>query len=86
MNHHHKTNQESAMLTLHPQYVIDENQQQQAVILPIAEWRQLQQRLLQQPLSDTQQPQRRIAGLHAGVAAIANDFDAPLSDAFWSGE
>lgn len=28
----------------------------------------------------------RIAGLHAGAARIADDFDAPLPDAFWLGD
>jgi PHD/YefM family antitoxin component YafN of YafNO toxin-antitoxin module len=29
------------MFTLHPQYVIDENQRKSAVILPLAEWEQI---------------------------------------------
>jgi prevent-host-death family protein len=32
------------------------------------------------------QSQRRRAGLSEGVAVIAQDFDAPLPDAFWLGE
>lgn len=28
----------------------------------------------------------RIAGLHEGQARIADDFDAPLPDAFWLGQ
>jgi hypothetical protein len=28
----------------------------------------------------------RIAGLHAGTTWVSDDFDEPLSDAFWSGE
>jgi prevent-host-death family protein len=28
---------------------------------------------------------RRIAGLHAGMGWISDDFDAPLSDEFWAG-
>lgn len=28
----------STMATFHPQYVVDENQRPQAVILPVAEW------------------------------------------------
>jgi antitoxin (DNA-binding transcriptional repressor) of toxin-antitoxin stability system len=28
----------------------------------------------------------RIPGLHAGAWMIANDFDAPLPDDFWTGE
>jgi hypothetical protein len=33
-----------------------------------------------------QQPRRRIAGLGRGTIVIAEDFDEPLSDAFWLGE
>lgn len=29
--------------------------------------------------------QARIAGLHAGTIQVADDFDAPLSDEFWTG-
>ena len=28
----------------------------------------------------------RIAGLHAGMIEMADDFDAPLPDNFWTGE
>jgi prevent-host-death family protein len=28
---------------------------------------------------------RRIAGLHAGMGWISDDFDAPLPDEFWAG-
>jgi antitoxin (DNA-binding transcriptional repressor) of toxin-antitoxin stability system len=30
--------------------------------------------------------QPRIPGLHAGMIEIADDFDAPLPDDFWTGE
>ena len=30
--------------------------------------------------------QTRIPGLHAGAWTIADDFDAPLPDDFWTGE
>jgi hypothetical protein len=33
-----------------------------------------------------QQPCQRIAGLGNGTIVIAEDFDAPLSEAFWLGE
>jgi prevent-host-death family protein len=36
--------------------------------------------------SDQPRPQRRSAGLSEGAAIIADDFDAPLPDAFWLGE
>ncbi len=29
------------MVTLHPQYVVDENQERKAVLLPVAEWEQI---------------------------------------------
>ena len=29
--------------------------------------------------------QTRVAGLHAGAITITPDFDAPLSDEFWTG-
>ncbi len=29
------------MIKLHPQYVVDENQQRKAVLLPLAEWEQI---------------------------------------------
>lgn len=29
---------------------------------------------------------KRVAGLHAGSAQIAPDFDAPLPDGFWTGK
>jgi PHD/YefM family antitoxin component YafN of YafNO toxin-antitoxin module len=29
------------MVTVHPQYVVDENQHPQAVLLPVAEWQQV---------------------------------------------
>lgn len=32
------------------------------------------------------QPARRIAGLHAGLTWVSDDFDAPLPDSFWLGE
>jgi antitoxin (DNA-binding transcriptional repressor) of toxin-antitoxin stability system len=31
-------------------------------------------------------PFKRVAGLHAGLVDIADDFDAPLPDSFWLGE
>ena len=30
--------------------------------------------------------QPRIAGLHPGAIQTSDDFDAPLSDAFWTGD
>jgi hypothetical protein len=33
-----------------------------------------------------QQPRQRIAGLGKGTIVIAEDFDAPLPDAFWLGD
>ena len=30
-------------------------------------------------------PSQRIAGLHAGMAWMSDDFDAPLPDEFWLG-
>ena len=33
-----------------------------------------------------QQPRQRIAGLGKGTIVIADDFDAPLPEAFWLGE
>lgn len=33
------------MLVIHPQFVIDENQRPQAVLLPVAEWEQIVERL-----------------------------------------
>lgn len=33
-----------------------------------------------------QQPRRRIAGLGKGTIVIADDFDAPLPEAFWLGD
>ena len=33
-----------------------------------------------------QQPTQRIAGLGEGTIVIAEDFDAPLPEAFWLGE
>jgi hypothetical protein len=33
------------MLVVHPQYVVDENQQPQSVILPVAEWKQIVEEL-----------------------------------------
>ena len=32
------------------------------------------------------QPRQRLAGLGQGTIVIADDFDAPLPDAFWLGE
>ena len=29
---------------------------------------------------------QRQAGLHAGLVSVADDFDAPLDDAFWLGQ
>lgn len=29
---------------------------------------------------------RRVAGLHAGAASMAEDFDAPLPEEFWLGD
>jgi len=29
------------MITIHPQYVVDENEQKSAVILPVAEWERI---------------------------------------------
>lgn len=29
---------------------------------------------------------KRIAGLHAGAVKMTPDFDAPLSDTFWTGD
>jgi antitoxin (DNA-binding transcriptional repressor) of toxin-antitoxin stability system len=31
-------------------------------------------------------PKRRIAGLHPGSMTTTDDFDAPLSDEFWTGK
>jgi PHD/YefM family antitoxin component YafN of YafNO toxin-antitoxin module len=33
------------MLTIHPQYVVDENQRPQAVLLPLAEWERIVEEL-----------------------------------------
>jgi hypothetical protein len=33
------------MVTIHPQFVIDENQRRQAVILPVAEWERVVEEL-----------------------------------------
>lgn len=33
----------------------------------------------------TDTPAQRIAGLHAGMAWVSDDFDAPLPDEFWLG-
>jgi len=33
------------MLPLHPQYVVDENQRPQAVLLPVAEWERIVEEL-----------------------------------------
>jgi antitoxin (DNA-binding transcriptional repressor) of toxin-antitoxin stability system len=30
-------------------------------------------------------PQKRVAGLHAGMAWVSDDFDAPLPDDLWLG-
>lgn len=35
------------------------------------------------PVTDT--PSKRVAGLHAGMAWVSDDFDAPLPDEFWMG-
>jgi hypothetical protein len=44
-------------------------------------------RVLEEAEAQTEkQPHRRIAGLGKGTIAIADDFDAPLPDAFWLGE
>ena len=32
------------------------------------------------------QPTHRVAGLHAGLTWISDDFDDPLPDSFWLGE
>ncbi|QTR47798.1 DUF2281 domain-containing protein [Thiothrix litoralis] len=37
------------------------------------------------PLTRSVVPTTRQAGLHAGCAVMAADFDAPLSDDFWLG-
>ena len=37
------------------------------------------------PLAQSAVPTTRQAGLHAGCAVMAADFDAPLSDDFWLG-
>ena len=37
------------------------------------------------PLAQSVTPTTRQAGLHAGCAVMAADFDAPLSDDFWLG-
>lgn len=37
------------------------------------------------PLAQSVAPATRQAGLHAGCAVMADDFDAPLSDDFWLG-
>ena len=39
---------------------------------------------LEQPI--LAQPAHRIAGLHAGLTWISDDFDDPLPDSFWLGE
>jgi prevent-host-death family protein len=31
-------------------------------------------------------PKQRVAGLHAGMGWMSDDFDAPLPDEFWLGE
>jgi len=36
------------------------------------------------PINAASQP--RVAGLHAGLGWISDDFDAPLADEFWLGE
>ncbi len=33
------------MVTIHPQYVVDENQRPQAVLLPVAEWERIVEEL-----------------------------------------
>ena len=33
------------MLKIHPQYVVDENQQKSAVILPLAEWERIMEEM-----------------------------------------
>ena len=37
------------------------------------------------PLAQFTTPTTRQAGLHAGCAVMADDFDAPLPDDFWLG-
>ena len=39
-------------------------------------------------IKSTSKPDKpdRVAGLHAGSAKIAEDFDAPLPDSFWTGD
>ena len=36
--------------------------------------------------TETPETTTRVAGLHAGMAWVSNDFDEPLPDEFWLGQ
>ena len=54
------------MATFHPQYVVDEKQQPQAVILPVAEWEQIIEEL--DAIDDIRAYDEAKAGLQDAVA------------------
>jgi prevent-host-death family protein len=56
--------------------VLTQNSKPVAKVLPITSLQK----------AKDQSPGRRTMGLHKGAWNVSDDFDEPLSDAFWSGE
>ena len=53
------------MVTLHPEYVVDENQHRKAVLLPVAEWKRIVDEL--EELDDIRAFDKAKAGLQETV-------------------